>query len=624
MSPNRFFKTVALVLTVFLLVPNEALAKKSKSGPPMGRYVLTLDEILKLSKENQASYFKYLLRMVAQVELQVSGPMFSEAKSASLREHFFRSLIEFAEAADSPYAANITRDMLGLYCIYGAYATEINKTGKSGTCGTAEQGLGKCDPIDKQEAFQCNPSIFLLPTGKSGTQGDKICVTHKPKNNDGKKPGLTYRCVEEYEKLLGGKLDKIIPQMLEEAKNDTAKKAALEKWLADMKKAFNDFEKIAYKGVGFEMYCNPDAPKLTNGKVNYNQINAKADGTGKQNEECEALLRLKWALKDSGVCIDGSTGSACPPTPPSPPPLPTPTPKPTGCNEEEAKKRLGALACVACGIESITEKSVYNWVSLSGSAAQIYFGPYDANSEDSKRNFQRRVIEMMSANSYCTDEEYPLTNTINNHSTQIKGWLDGKEFSTKLIGHSDDEKAFSEAFGIRGDTPMMSTRALFKNSPANYEDYDKASLVFRNVGFRRQNAAYDNVPSREVKGKDGKIRYEPIEGYRHTPAYRSCRQALDRRLNTDNRFAMCTNVREKEADKTVLRNNKEFCKALAKSCKLDRDIAKICKTEPATCPKPPEEIPRGGHDASAPAGTGPGGKGGAEGGNSSGGGTGAF
>lgn len=167
------------------------------------------------------------------------------------------------------------------------------------------------------------------------------------------------------------------------------------------------------------------------------------------------------------------------------------TPSATGCMKKYEK--LGALACVACGMEESEllkaenlkgeKRDFFKWISLLGIVAQTYSqNGYNVDDKESRARYQARVMDMVATYGYCLDNEYNDGGQIEQNWGSVRNLIDGRP---RLNGNPDvqtpDSKAFAAIFGIyKGNsanfsespsrnTPMLYPNALFNNQGNGFE-----------------------------------------------------------------------------------------------------------------------------------------------------------
>lgn len=278
---------------------------------------------------------------------------------------------------------------------------------------------------------------------------------------------------------------------------------------------------------------------------------------------------------------------------PRPPPRPrTPPPAevaaaapPARATREQAsgncmsrhQARLGALACVACGIESAkpglsAQGGAANWVALLGVMAQRSYGPYKVNDEVSRRSFQQRVAEMVASYGYCSDREYPAQ-----PPQEARDIIDGQPLN------SGNSLRIAQGFGL-----MSTVQGLFSGQPENQSrPLQFADKIFadneRGIGWDT-----GNVQNRQWRFRS--MIKAHSSSYPQS-SFSKCARAVEGRLSQDPSFRMCP-IREGRWPNGAARtlyashittseqaNNQRFYKAMATSCGLPevrREPNKLC------------------------------------------------
>lgn len=395
-------RLIVLFSILFLAFsPNVHAKTKSKHTPAkikndliemqdVQRYFLTWDKIQKMSPKGQLAYYKFLLKLVAQLEEMQpypgpKGPGKPVKKTAMLDtlKKLMNEIQPEAYAATGAYASRGAA-LVGKMCIYGAHASAYAEF---------EGGAYYCNPLGVPSSCpnagdaECNSGLFNFMSPKGGGQ---LCVPRYPENQTATSPGLTARCVEAFEARLGGRIDEVVKSEMAKMNGNKDAQKEWKRFVDDMKKAVNDLESTDRGGVNLRDYC----AQGEDGK--YNAINDY-----RQHEECAALYRLFANVKGSDIVI------------PSPQPVVvTPTPQAPAtdkkdlyakCHNDSTHPELGELACVNCAIREAGPGSrgdASKWVALLAITAK------NAQKNEAGDSLKNRVIKMLLSTSYCTDAEY--------------------------------------------------------------------------------------------------------------------------------------------------------------------------------------------------------------------------
>jgi hypothetical protein len=219
-----------------------------------------------------------------------------------------------------------------------------------------------------------------------------------------------------------------------------------------------------------------------------------------------------------------------------------------GSCESRYHAQLGALSCVACGLEDAASADtnsgdgVGNWISLLGVSAQAFYGSYNTQDENSRRALQQRVMEMVASYGYCTNEQYP----IDTNSVPSRDWIDGRKAAPHagLILPSASEREFANAYGF--GNRMAFAAELFDDS--NRETgWDRGNVQQRQWRFRSRLQA-------AAKGNS---------------KFSACAAKLEDRLDLSSTFKVCSSKRGGNAKKIDdLGPNQKLYSAMAKACGL--------------------------------------------------------
>jgi hypothetical protein len=410
----------------------------------------------------------------------------------------------------------------------------------------------------------------------------RICIKAR---GAGVHPGLTARCVDAIATKAGASLDaRLRSKAL--SYTDAGQRDDYAKFSAGLKTALERFEQQrGADGMSLSEYCrNPSSARksasyglqkeecaayqklvstfevITTDKQNPYKPNAiKAEAADLTSAHA---LGLKLAGKTADTAVDeapagsaadiavntgmddGKGGPVAAPLSLSgkvPVPAARPEPKKTKTTKKKPqtgdcmsryRAQLGALACVACGLEDAADadikhgRGVGNWLSLVGIMAQSYYGPYNTQDSLSRKAFQQRVIDMVSSYGYCTDNEYRV-NT-GSAADSVRAWLDGrKRLHQGLIFPNADEKRFVALFGLGSDR-----KSLFGGVPDSGLSY--ASQIFDDSG--RTGFDRGNVQERQWRFRS------MLKAHRNsypTTAFSKCAAQLESRLTTSSSFRMC-------------------------------------------------------------------------------------
>jgi uncharacterized membrane protein YgcG len=259
----------------------------------------------------------------------------------------------------------------------------------------------------------------------------------------------------------------------------------------------------------------------------------------------------------------------------TPPPMETAAATPPArANRESAsgncmsrnQAKLGALACIACGIESAkpglaAHGGASNWVALLGVMAQRSYGPYRTNDELSRRSFQQRVAEMVTSYGYCTDREYPVQ-----FPQEARDHIDGR------AQRNDNSLRLAQGFGL-----MSTVNGFFSGQPENQNrPLEFADKIF---GDNDRWSGWDTGNSQNRQWRFRSMIKAHSSSYPQS-SFSKCARAIEGRLGSDPSFRMCP-IRQGQwpngAPRTLYAshisaseqtNNQKFYKAIATSCGL--------------------------------------------------------
>jgi len=124
----------------------------------------------------------------------------------------------------------------------------------------------------------------------------------------------------------------------------------------------------------------------------------------------------------------------------------------------ERARYLDPLSCVACGLESFTgKKGVDRYVALLGVMAQAYQGKESLKNSESIWNLQRKVIEMIADNGYCTNAQYGGdVSSRDQKAIQSALGTPDRHFSLFGSGLGNRQKEAYKALGIQSDNRSYS------------------------------------------------------------------------------------------------------------------------------------------------------------------------
>lgn len=521
-------------------------AKTVQHMQDIKRYILTWEEMAKLTPDNQVKYYRFLVGFLGTLEEMqpYPGPKGYGKKTAvmdALRKMI--QLIQPEAMAAGGYQQVNDASMIGKMCVYGGSASTYTEfsTAQGPRYWCAPQGNDSCaEPFHTD----CGSTSQLFKMMNPKGNGGPLCVPTFPENQTASSPGLTHRCVEAFEARLGGRFNEVVKAEFAKANNNKKIKDDWNAYVSKMREAVSQLEAQNFGGVTLREYCAQDS----SGK--YNALNYY-----KQDEECRALARL---------FADINGDLKIPPPAPQAPPV---TVKTDGdiyakCHNDQTHPELGELACVSCAVRVLGPQMGSNgdaskWVATLAIAAQNF-----QDNPGTGGSLQQRVIEMMLSAGYCTDSEYPGGN-YSAHSGKVTQWIHGKM-------SKQDETAFMDAFGYYNDG-TFGFNQLKRNLGDFKGDEDGNNgwgwkFTERNIMGRRKNFS-SNLKSFGPKGNPDAVAVQA--------GLVNCTQSAARRLESSPAFNYCA----REAKTANLDATVAFCANAARACGLTPDF---CQKERLT------------------------------------------
>lgn len=536
----RFF-----ILGLVLALQGPAFANDLE--PRLSNYILSSSEFFELTLEQKVVYMKFHLNFMASIEDMQNLPAESDEARLIHKPNLFDLIVERA------YAAGWKSRLQGQPC--------LNGLNPSSWIVDEASGRVICQAVVTEDCggglVSCGEAItsFVPSLGK-------VCIERHP---PGKRPGKTARCVDKIAEMSGVNLDSQLQSQALKYR-DPAERAKYAARADQLKSALDQFQNQVIGQSNIKTYC-----KSTTGKslqqeecAKFSQLNdAFSIATQSTTDPYVGLTykestEVKASLEQIRVKPTRRPGSGRPAPPPSPVqdssssnsslpqslplpeesvPVPTAragaksTPRAskgaskanTGNCEQRHHAKLGALSCLACGLESVSgaevsRKGVENWLSLLGVSAQSYYGPYNGRDPGARRALQKQVMEMVASYGYCTDDQY----NINPPPHSGRDWIDGIRSAPKENNFrtNADEREFVTTYGL--GSPRSSSMAfasqIFDDSNSR-TGWEKGNVQERQWRFRSKLAAH-------------------AKAYKSGPFARCAKQIEDKLAHSAN-FNMC-------------------------------------------------------------------------------------
>lgn len=585
-----------IFLISVLAVSAFAGAELPRKDRKLHELVLTSDELFELSFVQKITYFRYLLEFMATMEDLQSV----RADSNVAKAHVFRQLQEFllSEAHAETYVKDAS--IVGKTCIHSATVSEYYK---------ASNGQYYC----KDQSRDCGGGKRTCAEGLSGIIPELKTICIRPPK-PGVHPGHTALCVQEVERKLGSiGLGNGFASVAERLKNpeEVDKYKEMSVRIQGQLKEFAEARMNG--GLSVREYCGTARDDEKRGQNSANSglqteectalvrlvdkfnvatsINespyrtaavqtakepaqvetaaareepAARQGEAKENDRSQVVSAVRQdsgpakipllkkriereALEEAVSTSNADLQSAKKPAAASQ------TSQRVGSCEKKYEAQLGSLSCVACALEQLdpgAKAGVGNWISLVGSMAQKYYGPYGPSESAA---FKRQVIEMVASYGFCTDKEYPA----HLDSSHQRNWQEGK-FSGRGFpqdyGFADRQRALGDIFGLNS---KASAEDIFDDSSSS-SGWDVGNVQERQWRFQSKIHAH-------AKDNPGS-------------AFAQCGQALERRITSSKYLKMCERKvvktksgnpgiwRQPNISKTQINNNYAYFKTMATKC----------------------------------------------------------
>ena len=532
-------RLIAVLFSVlfFALSPN-ANAKAKHKKPAynqnymldMQRYIFTWDQIAKLSPDNQVKYYRFLVGFLGTLEEMqpYPGPKgYNQKKTAMIDA--LRNIIKIIQPeamAAGGYKEVNDASMVGKTCIYGGSASTYiefdTSAGKRYWC--APQGQGSCPDANHTDCGATSAELFRLPA-PNGT-GGVLCVPTFPENQTGSSPGLTHRCVIEFEKRMGGRFSDVVKEGLAKAANNKKAKAEWDAYVQRMKQAVSNMEQQNFGGVSVRDYCKPDA----NGK--YNAMNF-----GKQDEECRALVKLFDDINaNQGIVV-------APPVVKQQVVVKNDSSLYVKCHNDQTHPELGELSCLNCAVRELgpqmgSQGDASKWITMLAMTANPGNKLQKNKAGD---NLKNRVLKMLLTTSYCTDSEFPNDPSFN--AGQASGFPKSIYKNYGMSSRNDLENLLGDLSNADG-----------QGFPWNFEGL--------NIFYRRARYGYDFAKAGGHSHYSGNLKSclrSASNRLQNHPAFNYC-AANDIELNEPTRHGPSS------TNSTDLSALISFCQKMASAC----------------------------------------------------------
>lgn len=448
----------SLILSI-LILPLTSLAgakkevkNKEKSEPSI---ILTWDQLQFLNVDERTEYIDTLIDYMITYEKLQDQSLKGSSKSAWINVDW---LLQKAYAASQG-------------CSCGSYPGSVIND--------------KCVPVVRSEAcsgkFTCNPVFYSI-------NGQNTCVDSF--NGCGSK---LQACNEEFKKKFGldgssMRADQLMDPASRPAYNQWAQQAAAS--ISPVPHQSSTPSKQTSASLGWRLFASLFGESEASGRtpastgIRSESVDAycrrKRQEEGKYPQGCTYLMEKQAQLTTTSKSVQagqrqyaaatsgfspqsqgwssaGSTASASPTLPPPTPPSVRPASAPAmgGNCIAQNQAKLGALACVACGLQQAQGLSdgVDQYVALLGVMAQTYQGKENVKTAEGARRLQAKVIDMVSSYGYCTNSEYQAP--IGSNAGLIRSTIDGETqlerrffFFFRSGNRQQTQKAF-QALGVR-------------------------------------------------------------------------------------------------------------------------------------------------------------------------------
>lgn len=396
----KYMMLILCAVTSFSMVANSAPAAKkkaAKSAAQVTKIFLTDRDLAFLNIEERVDYLVKLAEYMTTVEriqekiLKLEGK--DKVKSAYLEQiNNFMSLLPQANAQG------------GASCICGTYPGIMSSSTNS--CSVVGQsqscGAGK---------FTCNERIYSIP--KSGGGLEPTCIS-----NSSSCSSRSSACTEALKSKLNAMTDG----------------ARVKAWSERSSQGLTSLrmQALGAKRIGEHCASRPndkDCQALTSIE---SELTARGAQVQSQEQKISEMAQDFQSRHNPTMDPFNSKGIGADPLIPADGEYPVPAGDCTSRNQAQ----LGALACVACGLEAADPAvaqggGAEEFIALMGVVSQTYKGPHATNDSAGRQKLQEDVINRLANYGYCTDLEYTggagMSALSSGSASQIRGIIDGQQ-----------------------------------------------------------------------------------------------------------------------------------------------------------------------------------------------------